>query len=119
MSKSSQRKGRAAELELCRLLNNNGIPAVPGKVLNYGTEPDLTGIDGIHAEVKRQERIDIGSWMHQAENDARRFGGWPCVFYRRNREQWRVTMNLDAWIELYTAWKEVNYDGNIQHDSES
>ena len=107
MSKTSQRKGREAEIELSRLLNENGIPAVPGKALNYGTEPDLTGIDGIHAEVKRQERIDIGSWMHQAERDSERFGGWPCVFHRRNREQWHVTMHLTTWIALYMAWKEV------------
>jgi len=101
MGKSSQKKGRAAELELSRLLNEAGIPAKPGAALNYGTEPDLTGIPGIHAEVKRHERIEIGAWCQQAEQDAQRFGGIPCVFFRRSREPWRVTMTLSGFIELY------------------
>lgn len=100
--KSSQKKGRAAELELCRILNDYGIPATPGTALNYGTEPDLSGVDGFHCEVKRHERIEIGAWMKQAEQDAAKFGdGWPCVFHRRSHEGWRVTMPLAAWLDLY------------------
>ena len=109
MSKTQQRKGRDAELELCRILNANGLPAVPGAALNYGSEPDLKGLPGIHVEVKRHERIEIGSWMRQASHDAQRFGGRPCVFHRRNREAWLVTMPLDAWITMYSTWlKEVD-----------
>ena len=101
MGAAQQRKGRAAELELCRILNENGIPATPGAALNYGTEPDISGVEGFHVECKRHERIEIGAWMQQAERDAARFGGMPCVMHRRNREPWRVTMTLDAWIALY------------------
>ena len=104
MGKSSQKKGRAAELELCHILNEAGIPAQPGAALNYGTDPDIKGIPGIHAEVKRHERIEIGAWMAQAETDAKRFGGHPCVFYRRSREPWRVAMPLTAFIEMYKGW---------------
>lgn len=104
MGRSSQKKGRGAELELSRILNEAGIPAEPGSALNYGKEPDLKGIPGIHAEVKRHERIEIGLWMAQAEQDAQRFGGHPCVFYRRNREPWRVAMPLTAFIEMYKEW---------------
>lgn len=105
MSKSQQKKGRAAELELCRILNENGIPAEPGAALNYGSEPDIKGVNGFHIECKRHERIEIGAWMAQAERDAQRFGGFPCVMHRRNREEWRVTMPLTAWIELYNRAK--------------
>lgn len=108
MRRSSQRKGRAAELELCRLLNAADIPATPGTPLNYGTEPDIAGVRGFHVEVKRHERVEIGSWMEQAERDAGRFGdGWPCVFFRRNREGWRVCMPLEAWIALYKGGRSV------------
>lgn len=107
MGKSQQRKGRDAELELCRVLNDNGIPAEPGAALSYGSEPDVKGVDGVHIEVKRHERIEIGAWMEQAVRDAARFGGWPCVFFRRNREPWRVVMPLKAWILFYKAWREV------------
>lgn len=101
MGKTSQAKGRAAELELCRILNDSGIPATPGAALNYGTEPDILGVEGFHCEVKRHERVEIGTWMKQAEQDAAKFGGWPCVFFRRNRTPWRVTMNLFDWMVLY------------------
>lgn len=105
MGKSSQHKGRAGELELVRVLNDNGISAAPGDALNYGREPDIKGVPGIHAEVKRHERIEIAAWTRQAEEDAQRFGGVPCVFYRRNREPWRVVVPLAAWIEMYKAWR--------------
>jgi len=105
MGRSQQRKGRGAELELCRILNDHGVPAEPGSALCYGSEPDIKGIDGFHIEVKRHERIEIGKWMEQAERDAQRFGGLPCVFFRRNREEWRVTMPLTAWIEFYKSWR--------------
>lgn len=101
MGRSSQRKGRAAELELCRILNDHGIPARPGTALNYGTEPDICGVDGFHVEVKRHERVEIGAWMAQAKQDAAKFGGFPCVMHRRSREEWRVTMPLSAWLALY------------------
>lgn len=77
MGKSSQVKGRHAELELVRVLQENGIPAEPGQAVSYGCTPDITGV-------------------------AARFGdGLPAVFHRRNREGWRVTMPLTAWLELY------------------
>lgn len=82
-------------------MNDSGIPATPGAALNYGTEPDLLGIEGFHCEVKRHERIEIGAWMKQATADAAKFGGWPCVFHRRSREGWLVTLPLTAWISLY------------------
>lgn len=103
--RKNQRKGRTAELELCRILNDSGIPATPGTALNYGTEPDLLGVEGFHCEVKRHERIEIGAWMKQAETDAAKFGGWPCVFHRRSREGWRVTMPLTAWLAMYEAYR--------------
>ena len=102
MGKMSQKKGRAAEMELCRILNDNGIPAVPGTAMCYGSEPDISGVKGFHCEVKRRERVEIGAWMKQATEDAKKFNdGWPCVFFRRNREDWRVVLPLSAWLELY------------------
>lgn len=104
MSKASQAKGRRAELELCRLLNESGIPARPGAALNYGTEPDIQGVEGFHCEVKRHERIEIGTWMKQAARDAARFqDGAPAVFFRRSREPWMVCMKLTDWMDLYAA----------------
>ena len=43
-------------MELCRLLQGYGYPVQPGEAVSYGSTPDLTGLDGIHAECKRCEK---------------------------------------------------------------
>lgn len=108
MGAKSQRKGRAAELELARLLQAQGIPAEPGRPVSFGETPDITGIRGIHAEVKRRENLNLSAALAQAVADSVKFGdGLPCVFHRGNRQNWRVTMALTDWLTLYTAagWK--------------
>lgn len=102
MGKASQRKGRAGELELCRFLQSQGIPAEPGMPVSFGATPDVVGIPGIHAEVKRVERLNVSAAMAQAERDAQRFqDGAPAVFHRRSRSPWLVTMKLGDWMKLY------------------
>ena len=101
MGKTSQKKGRAAELELCRILNDNGIPAMPGTALNYGAKPDIRGVEGVHVECKRCESLRLSQWLEQAERDSEKFGGLPAVFFRKSREDWNVVMPLTAWLDLY------------------
>ena len=48
MGKSSQRKGRAGEIELANIFRSYGYEADPGQALNYGTVPDVVGLPGIH-----------------------------------------------------------------------
>lgn len=108
MGRSSQRKGRAAELEIARLLQGYGYDVEPGRALNYGTEPDLVGLKGIHCELKRREHVDLSAALKQAAADAKKFkDGLPTVFHRGNRQNWRVTMTLENWLKLYAAagWK--------------
>lgn len=98
----SQRKGRDGERELARVLQSYGYNVQPGEPLNYGKEPDLSGLPGVHVEVKRAEKLNLTAWLEQAERDAKKFNdGLPAVFHRRNRCQWLVTMPLRSWIELY------------------
>lgn len=59
--------------------------------------PTLT----LHVESKRQERIEIDRWSHQAEAEAPQ-GTVPIVAYRRSREPWRVALLLDDLIALIT-----------------
>ena len=102
MGIKSQRKGREAERELCRILQEYGIPAKPGDPLNFGTVPDVVGIPGIHAEVKRQERLNLTAAIDQAVRDSQKFNdGLPAVFHRRNRQEWLVTMKLCDWIQIF------------------
>lgn len=104
--KSSQHKGRAGELELVRLLQAHGIPAQPGKPISFGSTPDIVGIDGIHAEVKRVQNLNLCAALRQSAQDAEYFeDGLPAVFHRRNREGWVVSMLLDDWLTLYRTVK--------------
>lgn len=114
MGKASQRKGRAAELELSRILQGYGYPVEAGRAQSYGEVPDLSGLPGIHIEVKRRENVNLSAALEQSRRDAGRFGGLPAVFHRRNREQWRVTMDLPDWLELYRSYQppiDSNHDG--------
>lgn len=100
--KSSQRKGRQGELELSKILQAYGFPVEPGKPVSYGSTPDITGLLGIHAEVKRVERLNVAAAFAQAMRDSEKFGdGIPVLFHRRNRGPWLVTMELSNWVNYY------------------
>ena len=100
--RSSQKKGRAAELELSRILQGHGYNVEPGRALSYGEVLDLSGLPGVHIECKRAETLRLSEWMAQAERDAQRFGdGAPAVFFRRSRSPWCVVMKLEDWMAIY------------------
>ena len=112
MGKASQRKGRTGELELARILQNHGYDVHAGVSRSYGSEPDLTGLPGVHIECKRVERLNVPEAMAQAARDSERFhDGAPAVFHRRSREPWLVTMRLDDWLELYGNNPELFHRG--------
>ena len=71
--RTSQRKGRAGELELAKILQTHGYDVQPGQAVSYGATPDLTGLPHIHVECKRNERLNIHAAMAQAERDADHF----------------------------------------------
>lgn len=48
-------KRRAAELELAHILQGRGCDIDPGRAQSYGEVPDVSGLPGIHMEVKRRE----------------------------------------------------------------
>ena len=99
--RSSQRKGADGERELAALLREYGYSIERGGSLSFGEVPDLTGLPGVHIEVKRVERLNVPEAMKQAVRDALKFGGTPVLFHRRSREPWLVTMRLQDWIGLY------------------
>ena len=105
MGVKSQRKGRAAELELSRVLQGYGYPVEAGRAQSYGEVPDLTGLPGIHIECKRCETLRLPEWLAQARRDADRFGGLPAVFHRKNKAPWLVTMELPDWMQLYRGYQ--------------
>ena len=100
--RKSQRKGADGERELAALLREYGYPVERGGSLSFGEVPDVTGLPGVHIEVKRVERLNVPEAMKQAVRDAEKFhDGAPTLFHRRNREPWLVTMRLSDWLEMY------------------
>jgi len=47
--------------------------------------------------------LNVYDAMKQACKDAEA-DELPAVFWRKNKEQWLVTMALCDWIELYKGW---------------
>ena len=102
MGQSSAKKGAGGERELASILQQYGYLIEREGTKTFGTVPDLTGLPGVHIEVKRVERLNISEAMKQAVRDSLWFrDGAPTVFHRRNRESWLVTMRLEDWIKLY------------------
>ena len=50
-------QGRTDELELSKLFQGYGYPVEPGRALNCGEAPDLSGLPGVHIECKRCETL--------------------------------------------------------------
>ena len=79
-----------------------------------GEVPDLTGLPGIHIEVKRVEKLNVVEAMEQSIRDSERMkDGIPALFHRRNRKPWLVTMRLEDWIPLYEKGQERDRTGTI------
>lgn len=104
---NSKQKGSRGERELAGVLNELlGTDCHRGQQFQGSPDsPDVTGLDGIHIECKRVEKLNIENAMDQAVRDSgeKRL---PSVMHRKNRHEWLVTMRLTDWVKLYTAWKE-------------
>lgn len=103
MAKNSRAKGASGERELANLLKEHGYTARRGQqYCGANGDADVVGLDGIHIECKRVERLNIDEAMAQAVADARE-GEKPAIFHRKNRKGWLVTMRLEDWLKMYKS----------------
>lgn len=109
--RASRSKGARGERELAKKLSEAlGTDAIKRGYVFCG-ESDVIGLDGIHIECKRVEKLNIELAMEQSRREAlKRMDGVPTVFHRRNNHRWLVTMDLDDWIEIYKRGYEKNGD---------
>lgn len=101
---NSRDKGVRGEREfaaLCREQGFDNVKRMQQYCGNTGDAADVSGLPGIHAEVKRVERLNIYDAIGQAKRDAKKLGRTPVVFHRKNRCEWLVTMTADDWFNLY------------------
>lgn len=102
---NSRTKGAVGERELAKKLREYGYDCRRGQqYCGANGDADVIGLEGIHIECKRVERLNMDEAMLQAIRD-RREGEYPAVFHRKNNHEWLVTMRLDNWIELYREWR--------------
>lgn len=109
MAINSKTKGASGERELAKILKERGYGDCRRTAQycgNTGDASDVVGLDYIHCEVKRVEKLVLEKAMQQAIHDsnANRKGKFPTVFHRKNRGKWQVTMLFDDWIQLYDSY---------------
>lgn len=98
---NSRAKGKAGERELAKKLREFGVDARRGQQYSGANgDADVVGLQGVHIECKRVERLNIDNSMQQSINDARELE-MPVVMHRRNGKRWLVTMTLDDFMNLW------------------
>lgn len=101
---NSRRKGAEGERELANILKTYGFDARRGQQYRGGGDsPDVVGLPGVHIECKRVEKLNIENAMKQSRRDAKDTNEIPVVMHRRNFEGWKVTMDLDEFMNMYLA----------------
>lgn len=105
MSINSKKKGSAGERELANKLKEYGYNCRRTQQFcgNTGQADDVIGLEYIHIECKRVERLNIDEAIEQAVRDTKD-DKFPTVFHRKNRKDWLVTMPLSNWIKLYNEY---------------
>lgn len=100
--KNSRAKGAVGERELAAELKRLfGTATRRGQQYNGLEGEDVVGLEGIHVESKRVEKLNIYEAVEQAVTDAKSIKV-PAVFHRRNHKPWLVTIRLDD-VEAFSA----------------
>lgn len=99
---NSKQKGKRGELEVANYLKQHGLSARRGQ--QYSGSPESPDViceswPNVHIEVKRVEKLNIEEALQQSTRDS---GDnlVPIVVHRKNKEQWKVTMWLDDFINM-------------------
>ena len=102
---NSKAKGARGERELSSKLKEYGYETRRGQqYCGANGDADVVGLDGIHIECKRVEKLNIYDAISQAKADAKETE-LPTVFHRKDRSEWLVTMTIDDWMKLYIDYE--------------
>lgn len=106
MGRSSRTKGAVGERELAAFIRSFGF-ACERTGRNGRTSEDVThDVPGLHIEGKRARVRATERWVAQAEADAPD-GLVPAVFYRLDRDRWRVDMLASELLRLKQIERDV------------
>lgn len=102
---NSKQKGARGERELSSKLKEYGYNTRRGQqYCGANGDADVVGLEGIHIECKRVEKLNLYDAISQAKADAKE-NELPTVFHRKDRSEWLVTMTLEDWIKLYKSYE--------------
>lgn len=93
---NSREKGKRFERLAAQAITETfGVEAKRGIQFKGGDEsPDIiTGLKGIHFEVKAVEKLNLMEAFEQAKRDAK--DNTPVVLHKKNRTGWFLTMRLE------------------------
>lgn len=101
---NSRSKGARGERELAEKLREYGYTTRRGQQYSGANgDADVIGVEGLHIECKRVEKLNLDDALAQSIRDARD-GEMPVVMHRKNRTEWKVTMRLDDFIQLWRSY---------------
>lgn len=103
---NSKAKGKRGELEFSHLCKAIGFDTRRSQqYAGINNDADVIGIPGLHLEVKRVERLNLSEAINQATRDAAE-GEIPIVAHRRDREDWKITLAANTFLEIYKYYLE-------------
>lgn len=100
---NSRAKGARGERELAKKLREYGYECKRDGQQGRGDaghHPDVMGLEGIHIECKRVERLNLTDAIIQSRKDALE-GEIPIVAHKKNNEDWFVTISLDDFMNIW------------------
>jgi len=112
MGKSQREKGKRGEREVKNILREHGwSDARRGQQYHGGPDsPDVIGIPGIHFEVKRVEKLNLGDAIKQSKNDAAD-DEIPVVVHRKSGEPWYVTLPFEYFLGYVKCTQMASFEG--------
>jgi Holliday junction resolvase len=105
MAVNSREKGKTGEREFARICREHGYEARRSQQYAGGVDSaDVTGLPGIHVEVKFQKTITEGDkvkFIRQAIRDSAGSDNMPIVAHKENYGKWFVTMEMQDFAQMY------------------
>lgn len=118
IGRASKRKGSRFELECAHYLQIHGYPSAHRTAQHCGKTGDagdVEGVAGLHIECKHVEKLNLYAAYHQAARDssANGNGNIPVVIHKKNREETLVTLSIDDFIQIYSAYQNGGQKGEV------
>jgi Holliday junction resolvase len=101
MGRSEREKGRKAEREVALIYQAAGFEVRGLEALGDHLVVCKDGLV-LHSETKRQERLQLGVWVRQAEENAPQ-GTVPVIAWRHSHMPWRADLALADLVTIVSG----------------